>query len=81
MKRLTIPALLLSACLGVPMMTGCDRTVSETERTKVNDGRVTTERDKTVEHADGSVERVKTKDVDTADRDHDVKVKIDTDHH
>jgi hypothetical protein len=80
MKSFTIPALFVSACLGVSMFAGCDRTVSETERTKVNDGRVTTERDKTVEHPDGSVERVKTKDVDTVNHDHDADVKVKIDH-
>lgn len=54
MKNYALVALLGSSLLGVPMIVGCDRTVSEhkTETTGPN-GTSTTEK-KTVEHPDGS---------------------------
>ena len=65
----------------VPFMTGCEDTVSKTSETKVkDDGTVVKKEDKVTRNSDGSVTRTQTKDVDKPanDKDHDVKVKIDT---
>jgi hypothetical protein len=64
----------------VPFMMGCEDTVSKKSETKVkDDGTVIKKEDKVTRNSDGSVTRTQSTDVDKpADKDHDVKVKIDT---
>ena len=64
----------------MPFMMGCEDTVSKKSETKVkDDGTVIKKEDKVTRNSDGSVTRTQSTDVDKpADKDHDVKVKIDT---
>ena len=64
----------------VPFLVGCEDTVSKKSETKVkDDGTVIKKEDKVTRNSDGSVTRTQSTDVDKpADKDHDVKVKIDT---
>jgi len=55
MKRYALVALLGSTLLGVPMMVGCDRTVSEEKSTTSGPNGTSKSEKKTVEHPDGSV--------------------------
>jgi hypothetical protein len=49
-------ALLSASLVGVPMIAGCDRTISENQKTTTTpNGQQTTTQDRTVQHSDGSV--------------------------
>ena len=64
----------------VPLMVGCEDTVSKHSETKTNsDGTTVKREEKVTRNADGSTSKTQTVDVDKPDnRDHDVKVKVDT---
>jgi hypothetical protein len=55
MKRYALVAVLGSSLLGVPMLAGCDRTVSEEKSTTTGPNGTAQSEKKTVEHSDGSV--------------------------
>jgi hypothetical protein len=56
MRRFLMTALLVGSMGAVPMITGCDRTLHENEKTTTGpNGQQTTEEQKTVQHPDGSV--------------------------
>lgn len=55
MRRLLMAVLLVASMSSVSMITGCDRTVHEAEKTTSGPNGTATTSEKTVQHPDGSV--------------------------
>jgi len=54
MRKFALITVLASSLVGVPMLTGCDRTVSEEKTTTSGPNGTKTTEQKTVQHPDGS---------------------------
>ena len=79
-RTLICTVAVLSLGLG-GLMVGCEDTVSKHSETKTNsDGTTVKREEKVTRNADGSTSKTQTVDVDKPDtnKDHDVKVKVDT---
>jgi hypothetical protein len=64
MKRISL-TLAAALMFGVPVLTGCERTVSEeTTVEKKPDGTVVTEQEKVTRESDGTIERTERREVD-----------------
>ena len=56
MRKILMSTMLVASLSAMPMVVGCDRTVSEHKSTTSNpDGSQTSSEQKTVQHSDGSV--------------------------
>ena len=79
MRRAVLTTVAALSFALVPMMIGCEDTVSKHSETKTNsDGTTVKREEKVTRNADGTTSKTQTVDVDKPDTNHDVKVKVDT---